>query len=177
VLTYDLPRRGNGRLLNGWRLNSFIVLHGGEPFTIRTGADTSGTLESTQRVNQIGNPYVGLSHKVVGKTPVQWINPAAFAAPAPGTFGTMRRNQLFGPGFEDVDLSVFKDTTVTERVRAQFRVEMFNVFNHVNLGQPGATFGTSSFGISSSTIGTANGAPGIGAGEPFNMQLALKILF
>ena len=177
VLTYDLPKHGVNRFENGWKLNSLIVLHGGQPFTIRTGADTTGTLEGTQRVNQIANPRSGITRKLVGKTPVQWVNPASFAAPAAGTYGTMQRNSLVGPGFATMDLSVFKDTPITERVNSQFRVEMFNVFNRVNLSQPGATFGTSSFGVSSSTIGNTNGAPGIGPGEPFNIQLALKILF
>lgn len=177
VLTYAFPKYGASRLENGWKLNSLVVLHGGEPFTIRTSADTTGTLEGTQRVNEIGNPRAGITRKLVGKTPVQWINPAAFAAPAPGTYGTMARNALYGPGFSTTDLSVFKDTPITEKVGSEFRVEMFNVFNRVNLSQPGATFGTSSFGVSSSTIGNSNGAPGIGPGEPFNIQLALKILF
>jgi hypothetical protein len=177
VLTYDLPKHGTNRFEDGWKLNSLVVLHGGEPFTVRTGADTTGTLEGTQRVNEIGNPRAGLTRKLVGKTPVQWVNPASFAAPAPGTYGTMQRNALRGPGLATTDLSVFKDTPITEKVSSEFRVEMFNVFNRANLSQPGATFGTSSFGVSSSTIGNSNGAPGIGPGEPFNIQLALKILF
>jgi hypothetical protein len=53
---------------------------------------------------------------------------------------------------------------------------MFNIFNRVNLAQPSAKVG-SSLGLIGSTIGASSGLPGIGPGEPFNMQLALKILF
>jgi len=83
---------------------------------------------------------------------------------------------LRGPHYGDVDLSFFKNIPITERVRAQFRVEMFNVFNRVNLAPPSGYIG-GGFGQSSDTIGDYNGAPGIGPGEPFNTQLALKVLF
>ena len=108
---------------------------------------------------------------------MQWLNPAAFALPAPGTFGNEKRNQFRGPGFADVDFSVFKNTPITERISTQFRVEMFNIFNRRNLPIPNANFNSGSFGRISDTIGDYNGATGIGAGEPFNVQLALKIIF
>ena len=56
---------------------------------------------------------------------------------------------------------------------------MSNIFNRTNLGSPSATYasGTNSFGSISQTIGAYNSAPGIGPGEPFNVQLALKVLF
>jgi hypothetical protein len=78
-----------------------------------------------------------------------------------------------------VDLSLIKNTPLyKERVRAQFRVEMFNIFNRVNLAQPCVSIGgCSAFGASTSTIGVSYGAPGIGSGEPYNTQLALKIIF
>jgi hypothetical protein len=107
---------------------------------------------------------------------VQWVNPAAFQDPSLGSFGTTRRNQFTGPGFASVDLSVFKNIPLTERVKAQFRVEMFNIFNRLNLAPPnGYLFG--GFGASTTTIGDYNGAPGIGPGEPFTMQLALRLIF
>src|ERR1700675_1408527 len=70
----------------------------------------------------------------------------------------MRRNQLTGPGFASVDLSVLKNIPVTERLKAQFRVEMFKIFNRRNLAPPsGYLFG--GFGQSTDTIGDYNGAP------------------
>ena len=108
---------------------------------------------------------------------MQWVNPAAFAQPAAGAFGNLRRNALYGPGYADTDISLFKNTRIAEGVTAQFRVEMFNVGNRINLAPPSGSFGSSSFGRSTDTIGDANGAPGIGPGEPYNTQLALKILF
>ena len=109
---------------------------------------------------------------------VNWLNPNAFTSALPNEFGNTPRNVLHGPGFEDVDLSVFKNTHITERVTAQFRVEMFNLFNHLNLAAPGDGYCTDSSSCAiGTTVGANYGAPGIGAGEPYNTQLALKILF
>ena len=85
-------------------------------------------------------------------------------------------------GFGDVDFSVFKNTKIGERVSTQFRVEMFNLFNRTNYAPPLEGNFNPSFTYDNAlnlftTIGSFNGAPGIGAGEPFNTQLALKILF
>ena len=158
--------------------DQFLMGTGGTglPFTVHATTDTSGTGENTDRGDQIGNPSAGVSHSLVSHYYVQWVNPAAFQDPPPGSFGTMRRNQLTGPGFASVDLSVFKNIPVTERLKAQFRVEMFNIFNRLNLAPPsGYLFG--GFGQSTDTIGDYNGAPGIGPGEPFSMQLAVKLIF
>jgi hypothetical protein len=62
-------------------------------------------------------------------------------------------------------------------VKLQLRAEMFNIFNRLNLAPADATFGDSSFGQSTDTIGDYNGAPGLGSGEPFNVQFAAKIIF
>ena len=176
--TYDVPGSSHGPkwLSHGWQANSLISLHGGQPYSVYCGCDQSGTAEYSDRATQISNPFGGVDHSIQNGA-VQWINPAAFeAAPVNGTYGTSRRNQYFNPGFSDVDLSVFKNTRIGERVTAQFRVEMFNLFNRVNLAPVGNYLG-GGFGQSTTTIGAYNGAPGIGAGEPYNTQLALKILF
>jgi Carboxypeptidase regulatory-like domain/TonB dependent receptor len=176
VLNYDLPNASFWKpLLNGWALSSLVSLHTGQPFSVFSSGDTTGTDEGEQRANQIGDPFAGVSH-AFKKSGVTWINPAAFVDPAPGTFGTSPRNGYYGPGYASTDFSVVKNTKITERIGTQFRVEMFNLFNHTNLALPSNTNG-SGLGISADTIGDANGAPGIGPGEAFNIQLALKIIF
>ena len=109
-------------------------------------------------------------------TGVTWINPNSFVNPPNGAYGTSARNSLYGPGYGSVDFSVVKNTKVTERVNAQFRIELFNLFNRINLAPPSGTVGTG-LGVTADTIGDYNGAPGIGPGEAFNMQLALKLIF
>jgi hypothetical protein len=171
-LTYSIPGLQRWKpLTNGWQLSSLMNFHGGQPFNITTSSDTTGTDEFLQRPNLVGDATGGFKQEKVNAS---WLNPAAFGDPAPGTFGTLRRNAFYGPGYSDVDLSVFKNTTIKEKVTVQFRAEMFNLFNRTNFAPPSSI--SNNF-VLNDTIGDYNGAPGIGAGEPFNTQLALKILF
>lgn len=177
-LIYDVPAAhwGPKWLTNGWQLNSNLYIRTGKPVLIRGSSDNSGTLEGTERANIIGDPFAGETHDFTQGQSLRWFNPAAFVNPPRGAFGTMQKNSVYGPGLATVDLSVFKNIPVRERLRIQVRVEMFNIFNRVNLAQPSSRVG-SSLGLIASTIGAASGQPGIGPGEPFNAQLALKILF
>ena len=85
----------------------------GLPFSVTARNQNSGNGESADRANQIGNPFAGVSHKIVNGS-VQWFNTAAFADPALGNYGTSRRG-VPQPWFSDVDFSVFKNTHLTER--------------------------------------------------------------
>ena len=186
TFTWDIPGSSHGPkiLTHGWAVNALMTFHGGQPLDgIRTGYD------------RIADPFAGVSH-AFNKSGVTWINPAAFcvtpinggpdygtqggcpnSSVAPDVFGgTLRRNQIYGPGFSDVDLSVFKNIPITERFKAQFRIELFNTFNRVNLASGIGATGPGS-GVISDTIGDFNGAPGLGPGEAFNMQLGLKLIF
>ena len=182
LLTYDVPggQKWKG-LTRGWQLNSLMTFHGGLPFSVYSSADTSGTDDGNQRADIVPgvNPYAGFRK---GKVNANWLNPSAFADAAPGTWGDSRRNAYYGPGYGDVDFSVFKNTPIGERVTTQFRVEMYNLFNRTNFAPPlNGSFNPSYTQDNAltlfTTIGSFNGAPGIGAGEPFNTQLALKIIF
>ena len=191
-VTYVVPGGSRFKMLtSGWESDTAFAFNGGQPITVNDATDTSGTGEFTQRVNQIGNPFAGITHKIIntgsGKY-VQWLNPAAFADPAPNTWGNIARNSLYGPGFADIDQSVIKNTKFEIAdfpFNVQFRAEMFNLFNRINLASPAGTqlgnnsysATSTSFGTTSSTIGSGNYSPGIGPGEPFNVQLAMKLIF
>jgi hypothetical protein len=176
LLNYDLPHASRWKpLLNGWALSSLVSIHTGQPFTVFSSTDTTGTGEGEQRADQIANPFAGVSH-AFNASGVTWINSAAFVNPPDGTLGTSPRNGYYGPGYASTDFSVVKNTKITERINTQFRIEMFNLFNRINLAPPSGTVG-SGLGITADTIGDYNGAPGIGPGEAFNIQLALKVIF
>jgi hypothetical protein len=176
--SYDIPGSSHGPqwLSHGWQLNSLLSFHGGFPFSVTATNENSGNGESADRANQIGNPFAGLSHKIVDGS-VQWFNTSAFEDPALGTYGTSARGGYRNPGFGDIDLSVFKNTKLTERFTLQLRAEMFNLYNRINLAPVGQPSASDSGGTIGSTFGTYAGAPGIGPGEPFNTQLAAKIIF
>ena len=112
------------------------------------------------------NRAPGFQGPLYSKTVKQWFNPAAFAAPYPGTFGDLGRDTLTGPGLSELDFSVAKSTAIREGLRAQFRAEFFNVLNHTQW-QPQA-----SYAVTSPLLGqiTSTYPPRIG-------QLALKLVF
>jgi hypothetical protein len=179
-LNYAIPRlpRGPEDLTRGWEVNGVAKFQDGEPVNVLSGLNNSGTSENEDRASIIG-PALYSNRSIQAHSYAQYLNPNSFVEPALGTYGNLRRNQVYGPGFGDVDLSLVKTTPIyKDRVSAQFRVEMFNVFNRVNLAPPNNSLGNGpTFGQSTATIGIAEGAPGIGAGEPYNTQLAMKIIF
>jgi len=183
---YDVPKAPwahgwSAKAVNGWQVSSLWNFHTGQP-----SDELLSGLYLIGGVNPYGAPHT-FSAAAGGE---QWWNPAAFALAGPGT-PQLARNTLRGPGFGDVDLSVFKNIAITERVKIQLRMETFNLLNRINLSSGpgsvggscgtkivGATCNTSAgFGFVSDTIGDFNGAPGIGPGEAFNMQLAVKLIF
>jgi hypothetical protein len=176
-LDYTVPAfRGPNRLSKGWELNSGFSFHGGTPFTVISATNPSGTGDNSDRALQVvANPKEGVSHAVVDGA-VQWFSPTAFVDEPLGVYSPTRRGQNYNPGYESVDLAVIKNTPIHENVSAQFRAEMINIFDHTNLAPAGwPTAGEG--GQIGSTIGPFLGDPGIGPGEPFNVQFSLKILF
>ncbi len=175
--SYDIPGSSHLRLLtNGWTASGLVTAHSGQPFNFDAGTQRPG-------LNLVSDPFSGVSHTFIAGVGEQWVNPAAFCVPGaagcPGTAdpaGDLSRNKFYGPGFVDTDLSVFKTfDVIKERLRLQLRAEMFNVFNRINLASGSGSIGSN--GFVSDTIGDFNGAPGLGPGEPFNMQLAAKVIF
>ncbi|HEU4768733.1 MAG TPA: hypothetical protein VFS77_15225, partial [Pyrinomonadaceae bacterium] len=154
-------------VLSGWETHGIVTVQSGRPFTVALlpELDNSGTGRSilgfgaNDRPNVVGNPEIS------NRTPEQWLNTAAFAFPAPGTFGNAGRNILDGPGFLNVNASLTKNTHLTERVNLQFRAEVFNLFNHPNFNLPDNFLGSPTFGRISS------------ARDPRHIQFGLKLLF
>jgi hypothetical protein len=174
--TYNLPAMGRRQWGDGWQFNVISTIQSGTPFNITTGTDVSGTGDRQDRPNLVGDPFANLPR---ASNPLfqYYFNPAAFAPQASGTFGNLARNPYYGPWFKAIDVSVFKTTKLTGHTSIQLRAEIFNVFNWINWANPGGTLSSStSFGLLSNTRNASN-APGIGAGEPFNMQLAAKFIF
>ena len=114
-----------------------------------------------------------------GRTVAEWINPAAFAAPA-GEFGTAPRNLVRGPGTWQIDLGADKDISLPEKRALEFRAEFYNIFNHPQLGQPQSTFNpsnTTGFGSIINTVNTISPVTPVGSGTPREMQFALRLEF
>ncbi|MBV9297088.1 MAG: hypothetical protein JO145_16060, partial [Acidobacteriaceae bacterium] len=161
------------RLIGGWQLNGILTLETGIPFTVTTTDTTDTGGNHASRPNCIGNPYAGATTNPTLLTgtgaPGFFLNPAAFAIPAFGTLGTCAPRAFHGPGIENLDASLFKIFSVTERYRVEFRSEFFNVLNHPNFSNPNSSFTTSSLGSFGRLSSTTT--------DPREIQFALKLYF
>ena len=144
----DYYTGGNGfirHVLNGWSISPIVRLHSGLPFSISNGADANLDGTNNDRAQLIGDPH--LAHP----SAAQWFNTAAFAKNNTVTGqpvdGNSPRNFLDAPGYKNVDLAIFRNFPIKEKVKLEFRAESSNAFNIVNLNAPsGTTVGTSTFG-------------------------------
>ncbi len=168
---FDFNNAVANNILGGWQLNTITTIVAGTPLVVR-GANNG----LANRPDWVGS--LELPSGFVDANPqrgVQWFNPAAFVNPALYVFGNTPRaiSQFRNPGAVIIDLSVFKNFTITEKLRLQFRAEAFNAPNHVNLGAPNGSFGAGPNGQNN------NDAFGriTGARDPRLMQLGLKLIF
>ncbi len=170
--TYSFPRASWASgwktwLVNDWQLSGLLILHSGQPFNITGGTSRPG-------YNITGDPFAGVDHKFsAANGGMPWVNPDVFV-PATDA-GNLSRNRFFGQNYKDLDFSVIKNLPITERFKIQLRAEMYNTFNRKNLASGAGSVGGN--GYLYDTIGDYNGAPGLGPGEPFNLQLVGKIIF
>jgi hypothetical protein len=133
-------------LLDGWTISTIVTLQSGSPLTVTAGQDRNFDGINNDRANRVGDPELA-GGRPRNEAIEAWFNIAAFASPAAGTDGTAGRNIIEGPPLRTVDLGVFRDFRLVGRTSLQFRLEATNVFNIVNLQNPGtnlnapATFG------------------------------------
>jgi hypothetical protein len=158
-----------GKLIGGWQVNGIATLLTGFPFTPQAGSNRSGDGNTRNPDRPSLNP--AFTGPVVLGTQARWFDPNAFVLPAPGTFGTLGRGVYTGPGLAEVDLSFFKNTALSERVNLQFRTEIFNLLNRMNLGTPNATV------FSGAAISPSAGLITTLATTPRQIQFGLKLIF
>jgi len=131
---YGDPHGVGDKLASGWVLNMITTLESGFPLTPQVGTNRSGNGDTRNPDRPSFNP--AFTGSITKESPTQWFDPNAYVMPTVGTFGNVSRGSLRGPGLASVDLSLFKDTQISERVKFQFRTECFNLLNHANFGTP-----------------------------------------
>lgn len=125
-------------LARDWTVSAIVTLQTGQPLTIGTSQDRNLDGLTNDRADLVGDPE--LDHGRARDELIEgWFNVNAFALPALGTNGSSGRNILDGPGYRNVDLGVFRDVPLAGRSSFQFRIEATNIFNIVNLNNPGTT--------------------------------------
>jgi hypothetical protein len=176
---YDLPF-GKGKqfgsswskpvdaILGGWQVAGITTFSAGYPLGISETGQTTGAFGGGSRPDWIGNAcYDNGTGRSMNDKITQWLNPAGFATNPNFTFGDAPRTlPCLSDGIKNTDASVVKFFHLTERVNVEFRSEFFNIFNRTRLGDPNTTFGSSSFGVITSTLNT-----------PRIIQFGLKVSF
>ena len=156
----------------GWSINPIISIHSGFPLALYDfGADPTGTnsrgIAPGLRSWGGKDPRTASSSRCSGGKFIgyQWFDASPYSAPAVGTFGNCpAQGPVRGPGYADVDLSLQKNFTFTERVKLQFRTDFLNAFNRVNLNAPATGLGTN--------MGLVNTSQ-----DPRVIQFALKLYY
>ena len=204
---WDLPldhlwNGGPKMLTRGWSLYPILSVRTGFPLDVFAGLTSANSTPgpsgagdaSLVRPNLAGatvpilNPHT--TQTINGQTGNYWFNPNAFAVPAyfndpnaipavdERTYGTLPRNAFRGPGQTNLDIALAKTLAFRERVKAEFRLEAFNVFNHTEFYNPGCSPGVN--GIPAcNLLTTASGNLGqiTATYDPRILQIALRIRF
>jgi hypothetical protein len=163
-------------ILGGWQWSGILTARTGLPVNVTVNRANAAlpdqySVPSVERPDLVpGVPLTPAS----GQTPQNWINPAAFAVPAAGTFGNAGRNLVRAPGLWQVDAALAKTIRSSERLSVQFRAEVFNLLNRAQYGSPQANLSAPlNFGAITTTVN-----PGAtGSGTPRQIQLALRVRF
>jgi hypothetical protein len=164
---YSLPfwQSGNEwykRALGGWQVSGITRISSGLPINVVQPANTDisgdGVTAVLERPNLVGNRFSGTGGK-------QYLNAAAFAIPAAGTYGNLQAYGTKGPEFDNWDASAQKTIQLSERFGIDFRAEMFNLPNHLSPFTVSTTLGTSNFGQVTATT------------DPRTMEFGLKLHF
>ncbi len=157
------------KLVGGWQVNWILTMLSGFPFTPAVGSNQSGNGDTRNPDRPNLNP--AFSGPIILGRPNQWFNPRAFQLPVPGTFGNLGKATLRGPNLRGLDLSLFKTTALTERLKVEYRAEFFNVLNHSNFSFPSLNV------FSGGAISPAAGVITATATTSRQIQFGLKLSF
>jgi hypothetical protein len=171
---YDIPlfRHNDNRMLRtvvgGWEVSGILTFESGIPLNIGLsgGQGGNGLPNATNRPDKVSS--IAYEHTVLAAPQaIQYINPAAFANPAVGSFGDLTHNAARGPGRDNWNMSLFKSFVFSESrgSRLEFRVETFNLWNHTQFNQVSNNFGSGNFGQFTSAF------------DPRILQIGLKLYF
>jgi hypothetical protein len=163
------------KIIGGWQLSGITSFQTGQPFSVAYTAPGSPVGLVSGRANVVP----GVKFYPANKTRAQWFNPAAFTAPPNivsngvtyATYGTSGYNMLWGPAWQNWDMSLQKNTIWKERYRLQLRADSFNIFNHPNFAPPSPTISNTS------TVGTITSVSSSPAAQARTVEFAVKFNF
>ena len=147
---YDLPfgdtmlkpaNKALKKMAGGWELSAITTFEAGPPYSVTMGgADTSFRGGSSTTFPNLTGPPV---HADIRQSNGIYLTPQNFVAPPFGQLGTLARHAFHGPGINNFDLGLIKNTVLHENLQLQFRTEMFNAFNHAQFSMANQSLGLS----------------------------------
>ena len=161
--------------LGGWQFNATQTFQSGIPFDVTYAGAGADRDVGPNRPNVSGDIAIyGGRDRYFDTTPIG-VAGSPYTRPAPGTFGNMERNSLRGPGYRRTDASIFKSVRFAGTKELQFRVEVVNLFNNVNLGNPDTEIGSP--GSDRPNAGRISSTAYFNADPQRNFQFAVKFQF
>jgi len=163
---FSTGNRATDYLVGNWKVNGILTLTSGLPYEVGIAGDIANTGMTGccsgyyERLNVVGDVHN------FTLSPENGLNRAAFAVPAPYTFGNLSRDALRADSFANLDFSILRDFPFTETKRFEFRADMFNLTNHPTWGIPSREFSDPNFGRIFGTRSTER-----------QIQLSLKLYF
>ncbi|MGH9722651.1 MAG: hypothetical protein ACRD8O_20775, partial [Bryobacteraceae bacterium] len=165
---YEIPLLRNGRgvaakLLGGWEVGAIVLAFSGAPLGMNSAVNNTFSQGGGQRPN-----WTGVSPRLDGPRPERWFDITQFTTPPPYTFGNSARTYsgLRSDVSRQLDISLVKNTKITERWNLQFRSEFFNLTNTPRFAPPNISQGANQFGVVSAM-----------ANQPRVIQFALKLRY
>jgi hypothetical protein len=158
-------------LTAGWNFNAIAVVASGLPFTVtnatpRANISSAATQPGGVSVSDRPDRISGCDAHATNATVTHWLNAACFFPQPLYTAGNSGPNILYGPPNRHLDIALFKTFPIKESVHLQLRGEAYNLTNTPSFANPGAAFGSGTFGVISGTVGT-----------PRQLGLMLKLMF
>jgi hypothetical protein len=155
-------------ILGGWNFSEITTFQSGQTLSLVASGNVTTAVNSTSTNRP--NVVSGVSDKLANPTLAEWFNTAAFALPAPFTFGDASRTipNVMGPRLINTDFALYKDFVIKERYKLDLRGEAFNLFNRPDFGNPNLTVGTPTFGTITSLLVNP---------LPRNIQVSMRVTF
>ena len=162
----DLPRAID-TVVGGWQVSGISTFRNGVPLSLTDDNNTSYSMGGGQTPDQVHTPQKVAHVWNAAGTGIIDFDTSAFTQAASFTFGNTQRNlsYLRGPGTDKTDLGLEKYFSINEKIRAELRIEAFDIFNHPFFTNPDTGLGDSNFGLVS------------GAFQPRELQAAIKVLW
>lgn len=147
-----------GAIVNDWSITSLITMESGIPIAVTQTTNFNAFAGfGVQRPNQVSDPTLPADQRIASR----WFDTTAFTTTPQFAIGTASRNPVRGPSYREVDMALIRRVLLNRGMSIEVRLEVFNLFNTVNLGSPNAVQGAANFGTITTALDPRVGQLGV----------------